>query len=172
MFHLTIHGQAVDVLLSKAKHKDLASFGLDDDKLLVLNDVRAWLKIMHTGQELLAAHKTPTLPLLLPVYEEMVNMLRDAILVHSGIQHAVSASVDKLLEYIRKCRKSRLYTFAMGTYSKQVQIVHICSYCQKVINPISKFEWLKKHWETEDYESARSAVKQTVMVFLPYYILY
>ncbi|KAF8058973.1 hypothetical protein FPV67DRAFT_1391539, partial [Lyophyllum atratum] len=104
---------AIKVMLEKPKYADLQSVLLDDVQLRVLYDIRQFLYVFHTIQEVVSADKTPTLSVVLPLYEKLITMLRDLKRVTPNLGHVISASEEKLEEYLAKSRKTRVYILAM-----------------------------------------------------------
>jgi hypothetical protein len=90
---------------------------LDVDETKVLDDVRDVLSYFHSAQEVLAGEKTPTLPFVLPLYEDLLGALRDLCIEYPNLIHALWASIQKLEKYLMECRHTHLYTLAMGTFS-------------------------------------------------------
>jgi hypothetical protein len=66
--------QAIDDFIHQAKHRELLKHGLDNAQQKALCDVREWLQILHSVQELVSAEKTPTLSVVLPLYERLIGM--------------------------------------------------------------------------------------------------
>lgn len=66
-------------------------------------------------QELVSAEKTPTLSLVLPMYEQLIGMLQDLKFELPKLGHAIEAARGKLDEYMEKTRKTPMHVFAMGT---------------------------------------------------------
>jgi hypothetical protein len=93
---------------------DLAQYILDDVDYVVLEDIKNFLKIPHLFQEVLAAEKTPTLALALPMYERAIIMLDKYAIAAPRLAHAIGATRGALVEYMRKSRKSRIYALAMS----------------------------------------------------------
>ncbi|KZP07599.1 hypothetical protein FIBSPDRAFT_707160, partial [Athelia psychrophila] len=87
-----------------------------------------FLQVPHVVQELVSAEKTPTLSLILPMYEQLIGMLQDLKFELPKLGHAIEAARVKLDEYMEKTRKTPMHVFAM------------------VLNPTIKFEWLLEHW--------------------------
>jgi hypothetical protein len=90
----------------------------------IVDDIRGFLSFFNAAQETLAAEKTPTLPFVLPMYEDLLGGLND--LCETGypkLMHAIHASIKKLEKYRDECRRSDLYTLAMGMQSDLPEIV-------------------------------------------------
>jgi hypothetical protein len=80
----------------------------------VLCDIREFLYVFHVVQELVSAEKTPTLSIVLPMYEKLIIMLSDLKKKTPELSHAISASISKLEEYLAKSRTSKIYSLAIG----------------------------------------------------------
>ncbi|KAH6896460.1 ribonuclease H-like domain-containing protein, partial [Coprinopsis sp. MPI-PUGE-AT-0042] len=106
--------RAIKVFLAMEKNASMRDLGLSDEQLVRLAQIRKFLEIPHTVQEALSADKTPTLPIALPAYEELLAMLKDFLPRNPEIAHGVQASIDKLEEYYRKSRVTPIYTASMG----------------------------------------------------------
>lgn len=77
------------------------------------------LAIPHSAQQLLSSDNTPTLSLVLPVYESLVQKLRQA---QSDIPHywfAIQKGLDKIEKYVAEAHRSDAYIFAMRKVSSQ-----------------------------------------------------
>jgi hypothetical protein len=82
----------------------------------IVNDIRGFLAFFNVTQETLACEKTPTLPFVLPLYEDLLGALNElSDTKYPKLMHAIHASVQKLKKYQAECRRSDLYTLAMGT---------------------------------------------------------
>ena len=137
---------------------------MDEISLQVLADIRQFLYVPHLVQEILSAEKTPTLSIVLPMYEKLIVMLNDLKRKLPKLTHAISASVYKLNEYLGKSRKTKLYALAISEppllYGYYFLIPHVLA-----INPTIKLKWLEDHWERADYEKARQLVRASVCMF-------
>lgn len=108
--------QAINVFLDKAKQRDIAYMTLTKADLQVLEDIRAFLQIPHTVQELLSAERTPTLSMVIPTYEKLISMLKDAEIAYPRIAHVIKESREKVDEYLMLSRRTRIYMLAMSIY--------------------------------------------------------
>ncbi|KAJ7157079.1 hypothetical protein C8R46DRAFT_873629, partial [Mycena filopes] len=106
--------QAIDAFLALDKHADISYLALSGLELSVLRDVRQFLQIPHFVQELVSAEKTPTLAIVLPLYERLIIMLRDLKRRLPKLSHAISAAIRKLEEYLALSRRAPIYALAMG----------------------------------------------------------
>lgn len=80
----------------------------------MLTDIHRFLYVPHVVQEIVSAEKTPTLSLVLPMYEKLVVMLHDLKSELPKLSHAISASIIKLEEYLAESRRTKLYALAIG----------------------------------------------------------
>ncbi|KAJ3816821.1 hypothetical protein F5878DRAFT_549994 [Lentinula raphanica] len=83
-------------------------------ELEVLNDIREYLYTFHSIQELASAEKTPTLLIVLPLYEgllEILELMRDRL---PNLSQVIDVLLDQLREYINKARTTCIYALAMG----------------------------------------------------------
>ncbi|EIW78981.1 hypothetical protein CONPUDRAFT_32096, partial [Coniophora puteana RWD-64-598 SS2] len=87
--------------------------GLSPADLRVLADIRTFLVVPHAAQELVSAQKTSTLSVVLPIYEELLDLLHMAAESLPLIAPAINRSIKKLQEYLTLSRKSRLYALAI-----------------------------------------------------------
>ncbi|THV02521.1 hypothetical protein K435DRAFT_653309 [Dendrothele bispora CBS 962.96] len=85
-------------------------------ELQVLADIREYLYAFHAVQEIASAEKTPTLSMVLPLYEDLIGLLQDmkAPKHLQNLEHLIDASLGKIQEYMGKSRKSRIHVLAMG----------------------------------------------------------
>lgn len=100
--------------MDKAKHARLRSHKLNAAQLRVLSDIRDFLHSFHLVQEVLSAEKTPTLPMAIPAFENLVELLRLLRETLPKIAHGITASIRKLTKYMLKARKTRIYSLAMS----------------------------------------------------------
>ncbi|KAJ3966579.1 ribonuclease H-like domain-containing protein [Lentinula raphanica] len=85
-------------------------------ELEALNDIREFLHTFHSIQELASAEKTPTLSIVLPLYEgliEILELMKDKL---PNLSHIIDVSLDKLREYLNKARSTHIYGLAMGMF--------------------------------------------------------
>ncbi|KAJ6576095.1 hypothetical protein DFH09DRAFT_915101 [Mycena vulgaris] len=106
--------QAVDKFLNDPGQEDIAHHSFDATTLRVLQDIRRFLEIFHVVQEIVSAEKTPTLSIVLPMYEKLIVMLNDLAKDLEKISHAIKASGQKLEEYLNRSRRTKMYSLAMS----------------------------------------------------------
>jgi hypothetical protein len=69
-------------------------------EIQVLEDICVFLEIFHSAQEIAAAEKTPTLAIILPTFEKLIQTLSDFMTQFPELAHMAQASIDKLKEYL------------------------------------------------------------------------
>lgn len=79
-----------------------------------MHHIHQILEIPHKCQELLAAEKTPTLALALPTYEALVVMWKELAKEIPELSHYIGLGIAKIMEYVSKGRRSRIYALAMS----------------------------------------------------------
>ncbi|KZP23383.1 hypothetical protein FIBSPDRAFT_910300 [Athelia psychrophila] len=104
---------AIDSFMKKDKQHSIAYLALRPTELQVLADIRKFLQVPHVVQELVSAEKTPTLSLVLPLYEQLIVMLDNLAEQLPKLAHAIKAATTKLEEYMEKTRKTPMHIFAM-----------------------------------------------------------
>ncbi|KAF8129408.1 hypothetical protein K438DRAFT_2137098, partial [Mycena galopus ATCC 62051] len=121
---------AVERFLNDPKQDDISWHLLNPKTLQVLTDIRRFLQIPHLVQEIVSGEKTPTLSYVLPMYEQLIimlkNLAKDLDKLTFGIHGAIA--IRKLEEYLNMSRRSRMYGLAM------------------VLNPTIKLQWLRENW--------------------------
>lgn len=110
----------------------------------VLQDVCSVLSILDHAQELLSAEKTPTLALALPVYEALIQALKDCTFKFPELCDAITCAIRKLESYVVKARDLPVYALAMA------------------INPCLKFKWIDEHCTATKRQQSRVDVKEAV----------
>ncbi|EAU93647.2 hypothetical protein CC1G_02877 [Coprinopsis cinerea okayama7 len=138
---------AIKVLLSMEEWEDLAHLALSDQQVHALVQIRQFLEIPHTVQESLSAEKTPTLPVALPAYEDLLSVLKQFKRLFPDLREGVQASIDKLDEYFAKSRKTPIYTASM------------------IIHPTIKLEWLEKNWGSEEASGAQERFVNSMLEY-------
>ncbi|KAJ3865640.1 hypothetical protein EV359DRAFT_38334 [Lentinula novae-zelandiae] len=77
-------------------------------------DIREYLYLFHSIQELASAEKTPTLSIVLPLYGGLIEMLGLMKSTLPNLAHIIEVSLRKLHEYVDKARGTQIYALAMG----------------------------------------------------------
>jgi hypothetical protein len=88
--------------------------GLTYKETGILDEVREVFSFFHSAQETLACEKTPTLPFVLPIYEDLLDAMKDLCQTYPNLVHAIYASIQKLEKYLLDSRGKHLHTLAMG----------------------------------------------------------
>lgn len=114
MYSCQVNAQAVSEFLYQEPQEEIAYLALGDVEVIVLNDIRQFLHVPHTVQEIVSADKTPTLSLVLPMYEKLIVMLNNLKQKLPKLAHAISSTVNKLDEFLGKSRETKIYILAMG----------------------------------------------------------
>jgi hypothetical protein len=93
----------------------------------VLGHIHQILEIPHRCQELLTAEKTPTLSMALPTYEKLVELWKSLALAIPEMSHYIGLAVVKIMEYVSKGRRSKIYALAMSGLNcyKLMRLVHL-----------------------------------------------
>ncbi|KAJ7049602.1 hypothetical protein C8F01DRAFT_1349926, partial [Mycena amicta] len=84
-------------------------------QLQALENIRDILLFPHAIQEIASAEKTPTLALVVPLYELLRETLAgDLKAEYPKLSHAIGAAVAKLDEYLGMARQTEIYRLAVG----------------------------------------------------------
>ncbi|CDO76288.1 hypothetical protein BN946_scf184917.g4 [Trametes cinnabarina] len=138
---------AVEAFLQKPGYDTEAAHLLTPTELDVLEDIRGYLLIPHRVQELLSADQSPTASMVLPAYEELLDLLKLARSKYPKISHAIDASIAVLERYMGYTRQNRVYALAM------------------MINPAVKISWLKRNWNAEEVQAAESWMIEAMLAY-------
>ncbi|QRW00609.1 hAT family dimerization protein [Ceratobasidium sp. AG-Ba] len=130
------------VIRFSATHPEMQIPVISQRQYEVLHDLLNVLAVLHSAQELLSAERTPTLSLALPVYEGLIQALKDCKIAFPVLQHAVESGIQKLEAYVAKTRGSPVYAYSMA------------------VNPCMKFRWIDQHWDRIARNTARLHVKE------------
>ena len=84
----------------------------------VLQDIQQILEVPHTAQELLSLERTPTLPMTLPVYEQLTLKWKELRTTIWELSHYITVGLNKLEKYREEGRKTRIYALAMSMLSE------------------------------------------------------
>ncbi|KAF8955646.1 hypothetical protein BDZ97DRAFT_1601166, partial [Flammula alnicola] len=79
----------------------------------ILQDIHQVLQVAHFAQELLSAERTPTLSMALPVFETLIFKWKALSSTIPELKHFIDLGISKLVEYVGKARKTRLYSLSM-----------------------------------------------------------
>ncbi|KAJ7617525.1 hypothetical protein DFH06DRAFT_1012501 [Mycena polygramma] len=107
---------AVDKFLDDPAQDEISWHRLSPMTLKVLQDIRRLLQIPHVVQEIVSAEKTPTLSVVLPMYEKLILMLKDLRRELDELSIGIDAMIRKLEEYLNMSRRTKVYSLAMGIF--------------------------------------------------------
>ncbi|KAI0060763.1 hypothetical protein BV25DRAFT_1806882, partial [Artomyces pyxidatus] len=107
--------QAVNSFMSS--RDALAGLVLTPTDYEVLSDIRNFLSIPHETQQELSFEQTPTLPHVIPSYELLVTMLRDAQVTLPRIRPAIQEAIRKIEEYMNIERQKPIYAVSISEIS-------------------------------------------------------
>lgn len=138
---------AIRLFLDKEKHISISHNALDELQLKVLSEIREFLSYPHAVQELVSAEQTPTLPVVLPLYEHLISLFKHVKNKLPDISHGVDAAIKKLETYLQKTRRTRVYAAAL------------------VINPTIKLAWLQKHWSESEVNNVRQWITDAMLEY-------
>ncbi|KAJ3911829.1 ribonuclease H-like domain-containing protein [Lentinula edodes] len=116
-------------------------------ELQVLDDIREYLFAFHSIQELASAEKTPTLSIVLPLYEGLIEILGLMKSTLPNLSHVIDVSLEKLREYTNKARVTRIYGLAMA------------------INPTTKLDWVSDNWLRSEKDQVRNWLKNAMLEY-------
>ncbi|TFK17713.1 hypothetical protein FA15DRAFT_559461, partial [Coprinopsis marcescibilis] len=106
---------------------DLQDLDFKSDEIQILEEIISILEVTHQAQELLSFEQTPTLSLMLPVYQVIINAWRIQCNNYTHLQHFIKAGICKIEEkYIPMMKKTHAYAIAM------------------TVNPAIKLSWTKE----------------------------
>lgn len=80
-------------------------------------DIHDILEVPHAAQELLSSERTPTLSMVVPVFEELVKQFKNLQSSYPELSHYIGVAIAKIEEYMGQSRKTRIYALATSTYS-------------------------------------------------------
>ncbi|CAE6452410.1 unnamed protein product [Rhizoctonia solani] len=135
------------------RHTDLDIPCISHKQFLALQNVSTVLSVPRRVQQLLSAEHTPTLSLVLPLYNNLIGIWRTCITKFPEQRHAISVAIDKIQEYIIKTRRSPAYAFAM------------------FVNPHIKMSWIDSAWSSSPDETtslaehALDAIKSRLLMY-------
>ncbi|KAH9925069.1 hypothetical protein B0H21DRAFT_700969, partial [Amylocystis lapponica] len=108
---------AIERFLALPKQDKISKLALSSIDLKVLNDIREFLELPHVVQEFLSAEMTPTLGMVIPAYENLIQALKKLKNEKPEIQHGVSAAIARLEKYFVKVRRSKVCVIATGVFT-------------------------------------------------------
>ncbi|KAF7330238.1 putative AC transposase [Mycena venus] len=138
---------AVDKFLDDPKQGEISWHRLSPVTLQVLQDIRQFLQVPHLVQEIVSGEQAPTLSYVLPLYEQLIVMLKNLVKDLDKISIGINAAIRKLEEYLNLSRRTRIYALAM------------------VLNPTIKLQWLRENWSAEDANAAKNWVRAAMLEY-------
>ncbi|KAJ7440177.1 hypothetical protein FB451DRAFT_1344143 [Mycena latifolia] len=136
---------AVDRFLDDPKQDEISWHRLSPITLKVLQDIRRFLQVPHIVQEIVSSEKTPTLSIVLPMYEKLIVMLKDLAKDLDELSLGINTTIRKLEEYLNMSQRTRMYALAM------------------VLNPTIKLQWLHDNWSAKDFVTAKNGIRSAVI---------
>jgi hypothetical protein len=70
---ILVEHQAVKIMLDQPENSDLEHLALSDLELQVLSDIRMFLNVFHSAQQVVSAKHTLTLSIVIPTYELLIT---------------------------------------------------------------------------------------------------
>ncbi|KAL0059499.1 hypothetical protein AAF712_013764 [Marasmius tenuissimus] len=120
---------------------------LCDIQLQVLADIHEVLHYLHSIQESVSAERTLTLHLVIPLYKELLNILKSLKLKFPKLSHALDAAILKLDDYIKIAQGSKIYGLAI------------------VINPMFKLKYIHEQWGDEEAVKVKAYLREAMLAF-------
>ncbi|EJF60363.1 hypothetical protein DICSQDRAFT_63070, partial [Dichomitus squalens LYAD-421 SS1] len=118
---------AIEDFVKHPSRADLTKYLLTVNDRAVLANIYQVLEVAHQAQQLVSAEKTPTLALVLPAYELLVDSWKQLCVQLSTLTHYITLGIEKMEEYMMKSRMSRIYSLSM------------------ILNPMFKLSWIQEH---------------------------
>jgi hypothetical protein len=109
----------------------------DGDQWQVLHHIHHILEIPNLAQELLSAERTPTLSMALPAYEMLVISWTELKKAIPELSHYIDLGISKIMEYVSKGRRSRIYALAMSEFNNVFLSHNVNWYLQSSTQPRS-----------------------------------
>ena len=104
----------------------MPSLVLNRAQACVVNHIREVVEIPHLAQELLSTDRTPTLAFSLPIYDKIIRQWELKQRQYPLLSPSIQVGIAKLKEYIAKTHESRIYAFAIGTYTSTATATQFC----------------------------------------------
>ncbi|KAJ8090672.1 hypothetical protein PM082_018231 [Marasmius tenuissimus] len=116
-------------------------------------------RLLELIQESVSAERTPTLHLVIPLYEELLDILKSLKLKFPKLYHALDAAILKLDDYIKIARGSKIYGLAIAR--KRGMLIQY----SKVINPMFKLEYICERWGDEEAVKVKAYLCEAMLAF-------
>jgi len=94
----------------------------------------------------------------LPIYEVLIVKWSDLKRTIPELSHYIDVALNKLHQYVREARKTRIYALSMSRLSHLDLISSLADeslFAIEVLNPDMKFSWMSLHWDAQDVANAR-----------------
>lgn len=106
--------------MNQPKQADIRDLLLTDTDIVVLSEIREFLHIPHRVQELLSAERTPTISVVIPAYEALLDLVKLATARWPRLAHAIKATGNALEQYMAYTRTTRVYGLAVCMFTAPV----------------------------------------------------
>ncbi|KAJ8489040.1 hypothetical protein ONZ45_g13718 [Pleurotus djamor] len=121
---------------------DIESLLLSSVEIHLLEEIHTFLRIFHEVQEIVSAEQTPSLSVVIPLYDMLISILEDLKSRLPRLVPAISAAISKIQEYVSKSKTTRFYVLAMA------------------INPVIK---LSKVTDVNEVQTARKWLEDAML---------
>ncbi|EPQ54779.1 hypothetical protein GLOTRDRAFT_139276 [Gloeophyllum trabeum ATCC 11539] len=132
-------------LLKDEEQTEIAHFLLDDAETDVLSDIKEFLRCAYAVHEMVGEEKLPLAIVAIPLYEQLLNVLKDFQETLPEIQSAMSVTTLKLEEALTESRKSEAYGLSI------------------ILNPTAKLKWMDDNWTAEERDKAKALILQKML---------
>ncbi|KZT28809.1 hypothetical protein NEOLEDRAFT_781280 [Neolentinus lepideus HHB14362 ss-1] len=127
-------------LLKDEEQTDIAHYALDDAESDVLSDIKEFLRCAFAVHEMVGEEKLPLAVMAVPLYEQLLTVLKEFQQSLPEINSAISITVTKLEEALTECRKSEAYALSI------------------ILNPTAKLKWIEDNWSVEERDKAKTLI--------------
>jgi hypothetical protein len=105
----------------------------------------------------------------LSAYETLVLLWEQLTKSIPELSHYINLGIGKIMEYMAKGCKSRIYALAMSKSSRaRCLLLFIINVFALVLNPTTKMKWIEEHWSASECADARKWMEEAVSL-LPYF---
>ncbi|TFK48722.1 hypothetical protein OE88DRAFT_495207 [Heliocybe sulcata] len=104
----------VSRLLKDEEQAEIAHYALDDAEAEVLNDIKEFLRCAFAVHEMVGEEKLPLAVMAVPLYEQLLTVLKEFQQSLPELNSAISVAATKLEEALIECRKSDVYSLAIS----------------------------------------------------------
>jgi hypothetical protein len=80
------------------------------------------------------------------------------------LSHYIGLGFAKIMEYVSKGRRSRIYALAMSTASLLATLLSTDLLPLAVINSKTKFKWIEEHWSATEAADAEKWMEEAVSI--------